>query len=154
MQPTTHSNSLDNPSGDFIPIAERKWIDIPANEHCTGDTLESRLSTLIMKLVRHLDQKERESDGAVHWKSMGPKLRHAFQTGGGHTISETGWINRIWKGSNKTRFQQCKKSCDALLYICALQGHTGGGRDRARAAGPCRCSTQMEGIPVSRRMLL
>ena len=32
-----------------------------------------------MKLVRHLDLKDRESDGAVHWESMGPKLRHAFQ---------------------------------------------------------------------------
>ena len=31
-----------------------------------------------MKLILHLDQGERETDGAVHWKSLCPKL-HAFQ---------------------------------------------------------------------------
>ena len=35
------------------------------------DTLWNPASReLVMKLVRHLDQKERETDGAVHWKSM------------------------------------------------------------------------------------
>ena len=41
-----------------------------------------------MKLVRHVDLQRRESDGAVHWKSIGPKLRHAFRKGGGDTFSD------------------------------------------------------------------
>ena len=35
------------------------------------------------------------------------------------------WINFIWYGSNKTRFQ-CQNSCNRLLYLRAIQEHTGG----------------------------
>ena len=70
-----------------------------------------------MMLVRHLDQKDGETDGAVRWKSMGPKLRHMFQKQGGHTSSDSDWIDCIWKGSNRTRFQDCTNSNDVLLYI-------------------------------------
>ena len=53
-------------SEEFIPIGERKWNDIPAFK---GHTLESSISILVMKLVHHLGQKDRETDGAVHWNS-------------------------------------------------------------------------------------
>ena len=56
--------------------------------------------------------RERESDGAVHWKSMSSKLRYAFPKDGGD--------------SSKTRFEFCKNSCNDLLYIRAIQGRTGG----------------------------
>ena len=75
----------DHPE-DFIPIRDRKWNDIPANENCKGYALESGISKLVMKLARHLDQEEREADGAVHWKSMGPKLGHTFQEQGGQVF--------------------------------------------------------------------
>ena len=39
-----------------------------------------------MSLVRHYDQNERETDGAVHWNSMVPKLRKAFQKFGGRIL--------------------------------------------------------------------
>ena len=55
---------------DSIPSKERKWDDILANRNLKGK--------LVMKLVRHHDQDERETDGSFHWKSMGPKLRFAF----------------------------------------------------------------------------
>ena len=42
-----------------------------------------------MRLVRHYDQNERKTDGAVHWKSMGPKLRQAFHKIGGHKFSDS-----------------------------------------------------------------
>ena len=93
---------------------------IPANEYCKGYTLESSISTLLMKLVRHLDRHERETDGAVHWKSMGPKLQHAFQKGG-HASSHSDSVNHTWKGSNKTRLQYHKNSNDVLLYIRTIQ---------------------------------
>ena len=69
-----------------MPTEGRKWNDILANSNVKGITFESAVSKLVMKLVRHYDQEEREADGDVHWKSMAPKLRHAFQREGGHTL--------------------------------------------------------------------
>ena len=77
-QPTTHSRFQHNPFEDSIQITERNWIDITANEYCNKHTLETSISKLVMKSVRHFDLQERESDGTVHWKSMGPKSRHLF----------------------------------------------------------------------------
>ena len=48
-----------------------------------GNTLSAEISKLVMRLVRRYDQDERETDGAVPWSSMGPKLRKAFQKAGG-----------------------------------------------------------------------
>ena len=74
-----------------------------------------------MRLVRHFDPHERETGGAVHWKSMGPKLRKAFQKAGGQKFSDSDWLQHIYKGSNKTMFQYCKKNpTDILLYILVL----------------------------------
>ena len=41
------------------------------------------------------------------------------------TFCDDDWINHIWKGSSKTQFQCCKNFCNDLLYIRAIQGHTG-----------------------------
>ena len=41
-----------------------------------------------------LDLEDRETDGAVHWKSMGPKLRYAFQKEGGYTLSDSQWLEK------------------------------------------------------------
>ena len=79
-----------------------------------------------MRLVRHYDQDERETDGAVHWNSMGPKLRKAFHKAGGRKFSDSDCLQYIYEGSNKTRFQYCKNSQNVLLYIHAIQGHIGG----------------------------
>ena len=73
-----------------------------------------------------LTSKNENSDGTVHRKSMGPKQRCAFRKDRGDTFSDTEWINHIWMGSSKTRFQYCKNSGEALLHIRVIQGHTGG----------------------------
>ena len=82
-QPKTQSNPLGDHSEDSILIGERKWNDSLAYEKFKGYTLEPSISKLVMRLVRLLDQKDGETDGAVHLKSMGPKLRHAFREQGG-----------------------------------------------------------------------
>ena len=107
-------------------MEERKWNDILACQQLNGNTCEAEVTNLDKKLVRHYDQDERECDGAVHRKPIGPKLRHAFQKGGGCGFSDSDWRQHKHKGSNKTRFQCCKDSQDVLLYIRAIQGHTGG----------------------------
>ena len=79
-----------------------------------------------MRLVRHYDQDERETDGAVQWNSMGPKLREACQKVGGQKFSDSDWLKYIYEGSNKTRSQYCMTSRNLFLYMRAIQGHTGG----------------------------
>ena len=113
-------------SKEVVPVGERKWEDILACESYKGDSLSAEISKLVMRLVPRYDQDERETDGAVHWKSMGPKLRRAFQKAGGRNFSDSDWLQQIYEGSNKTRFQYCMNSRDFLLYIRAIQGHTGG----------------------------
>ena len=76
---------------------------------------EAEVSKLVMRLLRHYDQNERETDGAVKCKSISPNLRQAFQKIGGHKFSDSG-----------TMFQHCKNSRDVLLYTRAIQGRTGG----------------------------
>ena len=68
-QPKTQSNLMHDHSEDFIPSDKRKWSDIPANGEIRGRPLENRISKRVTSLVRHLDLKERETDGAVHWTS-------------------------------------------------------------------------------------
>ena len=43
-------------------------MTFPAYKHFRGNTFEAEVSKLVMTLVRHYDQDERETDGAVHWK--------------------------------------------------------------------------------------
>ena len=59
-------------------MGQRKWIDILANKWHQEDDLSTEISKLIMRLGRHYDQDARDVDGAVHWDSMGPRLRNAF----------------------------------------------------------------------------
>ena len=56
---------------------------------------------------------------------MCPKLRKAFQKSGGRKFSDTDWLQHIYEGSNKMRFQYRMNSRNSLLYIRAIQGHTG-----------------------------
>ena len=108
-----------------------QWNDVPANNNFKGSTLESAFSKLVMKLVLHLDRKEKETDGALDWKSMCPKLRRAVSLGGGCGFSDSDWLHQVYKESNKTKFQYCKNSYDVLLHIREIQGHTSGSSDRA-----------------------
>ena len=79
---------------------------------------------MVTNVVRHLDFTDRETDGAVHWKSMRPKRRRAFRA---QTSSDSDWLDDIYKGNNTTRFQYCKTSNDVLSYLRAnSRAHTGG----------------------------
>ena len=90
-----------NYSEEVILIEERKWNDILACKHFNGNTFETEGSKLVMRLVRHYDQDERETDGAVHWGSMGPKLRKAFQKAGGQKFSDSDGLQYIYERNTK-----------------------------------------------------
>ena len=91
---------------------------LPAN--LMMDTLSNEISKLVMRLVPHYDQDERETDGAVHWNSMVPKLQKAFQKSRGTKFSDTDWPQHIYQGSNKMRFQYCMNCKNSLLYFRAI----------------------------------
>ena len=51
-------------SNDHLPIHERKWKDISANEFSNKYTWESQISKFVSILVRHENCRDRETDGA------------------------------------------------------------------------------------------
>ena len=54
------------------------------------------------------------------------KLRKAFQKSGGRQYSDTDWLQHIYGGSDKMRFQYCMNSNNYSLFFRAIQGHTDG----------------------------
>ena len=79
-------------SKEVIPVEERRWNDVPAYKYLKGNTPQADNTKLINRLVRRYDQDERETDGAVHWHSMGPKLRRAIHKAGGQQFSDSDWL--------------------------------------------------------------
>ena len=49
-----------------------------------------------------------------------------FRSPEGENFSDTDWLQHIYEGSNKMRFQYCMNSKNSLLYIRAIQRHAGG----------------------------
>ena len=78
-----------------------------------------------MRLVRHYDVDERETDGAVLWNTMTPKLLKAFEDKVARKFSDKEWLQHIDEGSNKTRSENSESSKHSLVYIRAIQGHIG-----------------------------
>ena len=83
--------------------------------------LSAEISNLVMRLVRFCDQDERESDGAVQWNSMVSRLWKASQKSVWWTLSDTDWLQHIYDGSNKMRFQYCLNFKHSLLNIRAIK---------------------------------
>ena len=69
-----------------------------------------------MRLVRHYDQHERETDGAVHWKLMGPKLRKALQKAGGQKLSNSDWQRRPVVLLCYSRTHKCERDSVESLF--------------------------------------
>ena len=89
---------------------KKRWKSILAYLSFKGRPLSTAISKLAMRLVRHYDQDERETDGAVHWSTICPKLLRAFGDQGARESSENDWIQHMYEGSNKTRFEYCENS--------------------------------------------
>ena len=67
-QPTMQSRSQCSSSDDHIPINERKWEDITANEYSSKYDLGHHVLKFVGQLVRHENRRHREADGAFHWR--------------------------------------------------------------------------------------
>ena len=108
-----------------IPTTERKWTSIPANSSYGGGSLSIAISKMVTRLVRHCDQEERQSDVAVHWDTIRPKLLKTCAKQGARDFSEEDWLRLFHEGSCKTRFEYCEDSKNSLAYLRAIQGHCG-----------------------------
>ena len=109
----------------IFSLKERKWKSILACPSFKGKSLSTAISKLVMRLVRHHDQEEREPDGRGHGNTINPKLLRAFGDKGARKLSDKDWLQHICEGSNKTKVEYCENSENFLMKIRAIQGHTG-----------------------------
>ena len=97
-----------------IPIHERRWIDIEPSEH----------SKKVINLLRHNQALQREEDGAIQFYKIKFYLR-------GHHSQIHNWSDDRWKaclaagGGSKRRYQCCSDNSGTILYLRALQRHSG-----------------------------
>ena len=104
-----------------IPLRERKWIDIEPSK----EDLESYdLSKKVTNLLRHNLKLHREEDGAIEFCKIKFHLRN-------HHSQIQNWSDDRWKaclaagGGFKRRYQYCSDNLGAIIYLRALQGHSG-----------------------------
>ena len=122
IEETHEFNLVNDQSEELFQVKKERGMTFLSKKLQKGHTLQSRISNLGAKLVRHHDQEERETGGVVQWKSIGPKLRDVFQRT--HSLIQLA-SSMFQKGAKNNRFQHCKISHDVLLKIRAIPGHTG-----------------------------
>ena len=104
-----------------IPMNERKWIDIePAETSLSA----YEVSKKVVNLLRHCQTIQREDDGAVQFWRIKFYLRNQFP-------QNQYWSDDRWKiclaagGGTKRRYQYCSDISGTIVYLRALQGHSG-----------------------------
>ena len=104
-----------------IPLRERKWIDI---EPSKKDLESYDLSKKVINLLRHNQKLHREEDGAIQFYKIKFHLRD-------HHSQIQNWSDDRWKaclaagGGSKRRYQYCSDNLGSIIYLRALQGHSG-----------------------------
>ena len=104
-----------------IPMHERRWIDIEPSEQnlASYDFLKK-----VINLLRHNQTLQREDDGAIEFCKIKFHLRN-------HHSQIQLWSDDRWKacleagGGSKRRYQYCSDDSGTILYLRALQGHSG-----------------------------
>ena len=116
--PTTSSPTVT------LPYHLREWVDVEPGKY---DKNRFEVSQMMIRLLRHDPSVLREEDGAVEFRILAPMFRSEF-TSSQHWSIRT-WLNYLQKREGpKNRFQYCVDpySADTILYIRAIQGHSGG----------------------------
>ena len=104
-----------------IPMNERKWIDI---EPAESSLSAYEVSKKVVNLLRHCQTIQREDDGAVQFWTFNFYLRYQFP-------QNRCWSDDRWKaclaagGGSKRRYQYCSDISGTIVYLRALQGHSG-----------------------------
>ena len=103
-----------------IPIGERFWTDVEPGEYSISDYA---VSMKLIHLLRHA-RIQREDDGAFEFWRTRDGLQKYF-------LHCHHWSGDKWKksmaggGGNKKIYQYCIGSSGVILYLRALQGHSG-----------------------------
>ena len=104
-----------------IPLSERIWIDIVPSKQ---DLDSHNLSKKVINLLRHNQKVHREQDGAVQFYKIKFHIRD-------YSLSTQNWSDNRWLaclaagGGPKRRYQYCSDSLGSIIYLRALQGHSG-----------------------------
>ena len=104
-----------------IPLSERVWIDIEPSKQ---DLESYDLSKKVINLLRHNQKLHREEDGATQFYKIKFHLRD-------HHSQIQNWSDDRWKacltadGGSKRRYQYCSDNLGSIIYVRALQGHSG-----------------------------
>ena len=104
-----------------IPIHERRWMDIePSKQNLASHALSKK----VISLLRHNQTLQREEDEAIEFYKIKFYIRN-------HHSQIQNWSDDRWKacltagGRSKRRYQYCSDNSGTILYLRALQGHTG-----------------------------
>ena len=104
-----------------IPIHERRWIDI---EPSKKKIASYDLSKKVINLLRHNQTLQREEDGAIQFYKIKFHLRD-------YHLPIQNWSDDRWTaclvagGGSKRRCQYCSDDLGTIIYLRALQGHSG-----------------------------
>ena len=104
-----------------IPIHQRRWIDIEPSKQ---DLASYDVSKKVINLLRHNQTLQREQDGAIEFCKRKFHLRN-------HHSQIQNWSDDRWKaclaagGGSKRRYQYCSDNFGTIIYLRALQGHSG-----------------------------
>ena len=104
-----------------ISFNERIWIDIVPSKQ---DFDSHKLSKRVINLLRHNPNVNRERDGAVQFYKIKSMIRD-------YSLSTQNWSDNRWLaclaagGGPKRRYQYCPDYLGSIIYLRALQGHSG-----------------------------
>ena len=103
-----------------MPIGERTWTDVEPGKQSLSDY---PVSKKLIRLLRH-GSLHRYNDGAIElWRKKDNLQNHFFYC---HHWSDEKWkSNTARGGGNKKTFQYCSDASATILYLRALQGHSG-----------------------------
>ena len=105
-----------------IPLSKRVWIDIEPSKQ---DLESYNLSKKVINLLRHNQKLHREEDGAIQFYKIKFHLRD-------YHLPIQNWSDDRWiaclaaSGGSTRRYQYCSDYLGSIIYLRALQGHSGG----------------------------
>ena len=104
-----------------IPMNARKWIDI---EPGVSSLSACEVSQKVINILRHSQTVQREDDGTVQFWRVKDSIQGQFP-------KTPSWLDSHWKscltagGGAKRRYQYCTDTSGRIVYLRALQGHSG-----------------------------
>ena len=126
----------------IFSIGNRTWTDVEPGEYSISD---DEVSKQLIRLLRH-GSLPRDDDGAIDfWRIKDDLQKHFLNC---HHWSDEKWKNSMARGGgNKNIYQYCTASSEEILYLQALQGHSG-----RCFTGQCHYSGRFLHVHLSFRM--